>query len=134
MPLQSFDRYLPLPLGSKCSPQWTLCDTQLSTSQIRDFLGKRLCGTCRKGTSLSFQLFFLTFCCNPGLAWDGYKVENGEAIEVETYDHQGQGEGPVEYYDYETGEYRTGYLDMYPGGSGTITDDETGEEIEVEMD
>lgn len=70
----------------------------------------------------------------PALSWDGYKVDSGEQIEVETYDHGGNGEGPVEYYDYETNEYRTGYLDMYPGGSGTITDDETGEEIEVEMD
>lgn len=66
-------------------------------------------------------------------AWDGTK-DDGGAISVESYDHRGQGEGPVEYYDYESGEYRSGYLDMYPGGTGTITDDETGESYDVDMD
>jgi len=67
-------------------------------------------------------------------AWDGYSYDKGNYIDVETYDHQGNGEGPVEYYDYESGEYKSGYLDMYPGGTGTITDDETGESFDVEMD
>ncbi len=53
---------------------------------------------------------------------------------METYDHQGQGEGEVEYYDYGTGEYRSGYLDMYPSGSGELTDNETGETYQVDMD
>ena len=63
-------------------------------------------------------------------AWDG-EAEDGSQIEVESYDHQGIGEGDVEYY--KDGEYHSGYLDMYPGGSGTITD-EDGNTFEVEMD
>ena len=63
-------------------------------------------------------------------AWDGY-TENGEYIDVESYDHKGRGEGDVEYY--KDGEYHYGYLDMYVGGSGTITD-EDGNTFEVEMD
>lgn len=68
------------------------------------------------------------------LSWDGYNYEKDAYIDIETYDHKGVGEGPVEYYDYSDGEYKSGYLDMYPGGSGTITDDETGESFEVEME
>lgn len=65
-------------------------------------------------------------------AWDG-ETEDGESITVESYDHQGTGEGPVEWTD-EDGDEHSGYLDMYPGGTGTITDDDTGEEIEVDME
>lgn len=35
---------------------------------------------------------------------------------VDSCDHQGLGEGEVEYYDYDDGEYHTGNLDMYLGG------------------
>jgi len=66
-------------------------------------------------------------------AWDGYREDTGGSIEIESYDHRGKGEGAVEYYDYDSGEYRSGYLDMYPGGSGQLTDDETGEVINVDM-
>lgn len=67
-------------------------------------------------------------------AWDGYSYNTSNYIEIETYDHQGRGEGEVEYYDYSDGQYKTGYLDMYSGGTGTLTDDATGESIEVDMD
>ncbi len=67
-------------------------------------------------------------------AWEGYNYDTGSYIEVESYDHQGQGEGEVEYYDYDSGEYRSGYLDMYPGGSGELTDYETGETYQVDME
>ena len=67
-------------------------------------------------------------------SWEGYSYDKGNYVDVESYDHQGQGEGPVEYYDYSSGEYKSGYLDMYPGGTGTITDDDTGESFEVEME
>ncbi len=67
-------------------------------------------------------------------AWDGYDYTSGSYIEIESYDHQGSGEGEVEYYDYSSGEYKSGYLDMYPGGSGTLTDYETGVTHEVDME
>ena len=70
----------------------------------------------------------------PASAWGGYVTDTGRRIEIESYDHQGQGEGEVEYYDYETGEYKTGYLDMFPGGDGELIDYETGETYDVEME
>ncbi len=74
------------------------------------------------------------FIVSPTHAWDGYNYGTGSHIDVESYDHQGQGEGEVEYYDYRAGEYRSGYLDMHPGGSGELTDYETGETYQVDMD
>jgi len=65
-------------------------------------------------------------------AWDGYSYETGTYIDVESYDHQGKGEGDVEYFDYNDGQYHSGYLDMYVGGTGTITD-ENGRTFEVDM-
>ena len=73
-------------------------------------------------------------CVPSALAWEGYNYDTDNYFEVETYDHEGEGEGEVEYYDPDSGEHRSGYLDMYPGGSGDLTDDETGETYEVEME
>ena len=67
-------------------------------------------------------------------AWEGYNYGTGNYIEIESYDHKGQGEGEVEYYDYSSGEYRSGYLDMYSGGSGELYDYESGEYYDVDMD
>lgn len=80
--------------------------------------------------SLSISMIFISNV----YAWDGYNYDTGSYIDIESYNHQGLGEGPVEYYDYNTGEYRSGYLDMYQGGSGELTDDETGETHQVDMD
>ena len=76
----------------------------------------------------------LIFSSQPLNAWDGYNYNTGNYIDVESYDHRGRGEGEVEFYDYNSGEYRSGYLDMYPGGSGELTDYTTGETYDVHMD
>ena len=84
---------------------------------------------------LSVIVFAVCGCfVSKAYSWEGYNEDTGEYIEVESYDHQGQGEGEVEYYDSGSGEYRSGYLDMYPGGSGELTDYETGETYQVDME
>ena len=90
--------------------------------------------TLRIKVLLASVLFLYFFSIQFATAWEGYNYDTGSYIEIESYDHQGQGEGEVEYYDYDTGEYRSGYLDMYPGGSGELTDYETGETYEVDME
>jgi hypothetical protein len=91
--------------------------------------------TLRTGGSLPLAFALFLICVSPNTsAWDGYNNDTGSFIEVESYDHQGEGEGEVEYFDYDSGEYRTGSLDMFPGGSGELTDYETGETYEVDMD
>ena len=84
--------------------------------------------------TLIATLFLLSFSISNAFAWGGYDSTTGAHIDIDSYDHGGTGEGSVEYYDYDSGEYRSGYLDMYPGGSGTLTDDETGESHDVYMD
>ncbi len=78
----------------------------------------------------------LLLCLFPvsAFAWEGYNYETGTYFEVDSYNHRGRGEGEVEFYDYETGEYKQGYLDMYSGGSGDLYDYETGETYSVEME
>lgn len=51
---------------------------------------------------------------SPAFCWTGYNYDTGSYFEVERYDHQGLGEGSVEYYDYDSGEYKSGYLDYFP--------------------
>lgn len=72
---------------------------------------------------------FLVLMVSILFSWDGYSYEKGAYIEIQTYDHKGIGEGPIEYYDYSDGKYKTGYLDMYPGKDGTIRDDQSGESL-----
>jgi hypothetical protein len=79
-------------------------------------------------------LLTIILLINLAYAWEGYSPDKGDSISIESYDHKGRGEGPVEYYDYSSGEYKSGYLDMYSGGTGTITDDDTGESFDVEME
>ena len=67
-------------------------------------------------------------------AWDGYDWTNSSYIDVESFDHGGTGEGDVEYYDYGSGEYKYGYMELDYGGSGTIYDYDTGEYYDIEMD
>ena len=80
------------------------------------------------------NILLLVLLTSFSFGWEGYSYDKGNYIDVQTYDHEGRGEGPVEYYDHEDGEYKTGYLDMYSGGTGTITGDETGESFDVDME
>ena len=86
------------------------------------------------GLVLIIMVSIVFICYNSSDALDAYDSTSGNYIDIDSYDHQGRGEGPVEYYDYETNEYKTGYLDLYSGGSGTLTDDETGESHEIQLE
>lgn len=80
------------------------------------------------------KLILLALFPVSAFSWEGYNYETGSYFEIESYDHRGQGEGEVEFYDNATGEYKQGYLDMYPGGSGDLYDYETGETYSVDME
>ena len=62
------------------------------------------------------------------LSQDAYDYESGTYIDIENYD-----KGEVEYYDYEDGQYKQGYMDVEKDGTGTIYTDD-GNIKEVEMD
>ena len=86
------------------------------------------------GLFLSIMASAMFICSNSSEALDAYDSTTGNYIDIDSYDHKGKGEGPVEYYDRKTNEYKTGYLDLYSGGSGTLTDDETGESHEIQLE
>jgi hypothetical protein len=81
-----------------------------------------------------YSILVLISISSSVFSWSGYDYTNGCYIEVESYDHGYSGQGEVEYYDYCSGEYKYGYMDMYPGGSGDIYVYDSGEYIYVDMD
>ncbi|MDH2997088.1 hypothetical protein A1D22_05260 [Pasteurellaceae bacterium LFhippo2] len=79
-------------------------------------------------------LSILLFSSSISIAWDGYNYTTGEYFSITEYDHQYMGEGNVVYCDLGYRNCRTGYLDLYPDLTGTLVDDETGEEYDIEME
>ena len=71
------------------------------------------------------------------LAWDGYDYESGNYVEIEEGNLVREGE-EIEYYDYESGEYRYGDVEsVESSGSGAeveVYDHESGEYRSFEMD
>ncbi len=71
------------------------------------------------------------------LAWDGYDYESGSHVEIDKGNLVREGE-EIEYYDYGSGEYRTGEVqDIQSSGSGAeveVYDYESGESRTFEMD
>tara|TARA_R110001592_G_C12819637_1_gene718840 strand:- start:412 stop:681 length:270 start_codon:yes stop_codon:yes gene_type:complete len=85
------------------------------------------------------KLFFVVIFSIPvvSFAWDGYDYESGNHVEIEKGNLVREGE-EIEYYDYESGEYRNGEVqDIQSSGSGAeveVYDYETGEYRTFEMD
>ena len=71
------------------------------------------------------------------LAWDGYDYETGNYIEIDKGNLVREGK-EIEYYDYESGEYRYGEVqDIESSGSGAeveVYDYESGEYRTFEME
>lgn len=70
-------------------------------------------------------------------AWDGYDYETGNYVEIDKGNLVREGE-EIEYYDYESGEYRYGEVqDIQSSGSGAeveVYDYESGEYRTFEME
>ena len=83
--------------------------------------------------SLSIMLLMPTLV----LAWDGYDYEKGNYVEIDKGNLVREGE-EIEYYDYESGEYRYGEVqDIENSGSGAeieVYDYESGEYRTFEME
>lgn len=71
------------------------------------------------------------------LAWDGYDYESGSYVEIDKGNLVREGK-EIEYYDYESGEYRFGNVEsVQSSGSGAeveVYDHESGEYRTFEMD
>lgn len=84
------------------------------------------------------KLFLATLLLSaPAFAWDGYDYDSGSFVEIEKGNLVREGR-EIEFYDYGSGEYRTGTVnDISTLGSGAsveIQDNETGETRTLDMD
>ena len=71
--------------------------------------------------------------CVNARAWQGINLETGTMIEIKTYGAPSVQEGNIEYFDYDLGEIKLGYLNMYEQNIGLIIDLDTGDLIRVQM-
>jgi hypothetical protein len=82
-------------------------------------------------------VFLFIFMASSAHAWDGYDYEKGSYVEIEKGNLVRAGED-IEYYDGESGEYRTGEVQSIDRfGSSVeveIVDSDTGEVRTFEMD
>lgn len=75
------------------------------------------------------------FLSTPVMAWQGYNIDNGTTIFVSV--EKGQEDiktGNVTYFDYDSGEEKIGYLNMYENNLGLLMDLDTGDLIRVQME
>ena len=68
-------------------------------------------------------------------AWQGFNLDTGTVILVSVENgHEDMTMGNVTYFDYDTGEQKLGYLNMYEKNIGLLMDLDTGDLIRVQME
>ncbi len=67
-------------------------------------------------------------------AWQGYNMDTGTIIMVNTQGEEDITTGNVVYFDYDTGLEKIGYLNMYEQNVGLLVDLDSGELIRVKME
>ena len=65
-------------------------------------------------------------------AWQGFNMDNGTVILIESEEQIQMGN--VRYFDYDSGEEKQGYLNMYDQNIGLLLDFNSGNMIRVRMD
>ncbi len=82
---------------------------------------------------ISVILGFLLMSAN-ALAWQGFNIDTGTVILVDTAGENDLTMGNITYFDYDTGTQKLGYLNMYEQNIGLILDLDTGDLIRVQME
>lgn len=85
-----------------------------------------------KRYGLLLVLITVTTLTSTAHALDFFDWATGSDVEIQQGSQLYEG-GEVEYYDYQTGQYRYGTVEDMYGGEMTITDDETGEQRSLDM-
>ena len=68
-------------------------------------------------------------------AWQGYNLDTGTVIYVDLGNNsEDLTIGNVTYFDYDSGEQKFGYLNMYEQNIGLLMDLDTGDLIRVQME
>ena len=73
------------------------------------------------------------FCCADAKAWQGVNLDTGTLIEIRSTGKTPPTQGNIKYFDYEVGEIKLGYLNMYEQNMGLIVDLDTGDLVRVRM-
>lgn len=85
----------------------------------------------------AIALFALIIIPCSAFAWDGYDNESGSYIEIDKGNLVREGE-EIEYFDYESGEYRYGDVEgvqsTFGGAEVEVYDHDSGEYRTFEMD
>jgi len=72
---------------------------------------------------------------NTAFAWQGYNMDTGGVIYVDTkLGQETLTTGNVKYFDYDTGQEKLGYLNMYEDNLGLLMDLRTGDLMRVKME
>tara|TARA_R110002096_G_scaffold238776_1_gene430367 strand:- start:534 stop:785 length:252 start_codon:yes stop_codon:yes gene_type:complete len=74
------------------------------------------------------------FLCTQAAAWQGYNLDTGTVIMVNTEGRDDITMGNVVYFDYDTGLEKIGYLNMYEQNIGLLVDLDSGELMRVKME
>ncbi len=72
--------------------------------------------------------------CTQAFAWQGFNMDTGTAILVNTEGKDDITTGNVVYFDYDEGLEKIGYLNMYENNLGLLVDLDTGELIRIKME
>ena len=67
-------------------------------------------------------------------AWQGFNLDTGTVILVDTAGQDDIKMGNITYFDYDEGTAKVGYLNMYEQNVGLILDLDSGELIRVQME
>lgn len=74
------------------------------------------------------------FMSTQAIAWQGYDMDTGTIIVVNTEGRHDITTGNVSYFDYDTGLEKIGYLNMYEQNQGLLVDLDTGNLMRVKME
>ena len=83
---------------------------------------------------LKIAVIGMLLVSSQAFAWQGFNMDTGTVILVDTAGLDDSKMGNITYFDYDTGTAKVGYLNMYEQNVGLILDLDTGELIRVQME
>ena len=78
-------------------------------------------------------IFTAMLLCTEAGAWQGINLDTGAVIDIRIDNANSFTEGNIQYFDYDEGELKLGYLNMYEQNFGLIVDLDTGDLLRVQM-
>ena len=66
-------------------------------------------------------------------AWQGINLDTGTLIDIKIEDLNSFTAGNIQYFDYDLGELKLGYLSMYEQNFGLIVDLDTGDLLRIQV-